>query len=135
LNFPFEMRDQKQITNVPGVSFLPFSHEAHMLTTDKDGNLTEEHNLPPSRRAYDQVRLLCDRLPQNATIGLILAVSKINPEEVKTIQPQNGLVLTYEKSIYEHWIRARPPVILVSGEYSVLNRPHKVNQTYQVLAQ
>jgi hypothetical protein len=136
LDFPFEIRDQKQITNIPGVTFLPASHEAHMELTDKDGNVTQEQNLPPSRRAYSQLRILCDRFPQHATVGLILAVSKPNPVELKTMKPQDGVVVTHENSpIYEHWVRARPNTVQIVGGYSAINRPYKINQTYQVVAQ
>jgi hypothetical protein len=135
LGFPVEIRDQRQITDVPGVSFLPVSHEGHMESIGKDGNLTQEQNLTRSQHAYTQVRVLCDRLPKNATMGLILATSKINPAEAKTVRPQDSVLLTHEDSIYEHWVRARPATVSILGGYSVTNRPYKINQTLQVIAQ
>jgi hypothetical protein len=136
MNWPLMIRDQRQITNIPGVSLLPLNRKMHVRRTDEHGKVVVEENLPDSSLSADQLRVLCDRLPKNTTIGLILAVSEPNPVMVKNLPRQNGvLVESQDSGIIRWFVRARPTKISTTGSYSVLNRPYEIKQEYKVMFQ
>ena len=123
------IRDQKQITNIPGVILIPMAHELHFKFLDKSGETKEEKNY--SNVAHDGLRVLCDRLPKKSGISLILATSTMNPA---VPIDRNGIyIVTWDFAPpFPIWIKARASNIKISGTYSVWNRPFADEITYQV---
>jgi hypothetical protein len=129
------IRDQKQVTNIPGVSVLPVAHEVHLKYVDKSGALTSETN--ESNIPHDGVRVFCDRLPKKTTIGLILATSNQNPRIEGSTSKENGIHVGFvdPASPFLIWVRARANSVRTVGEFSVLNRPFKSERSYPVSQQ
>jgi hypothetical protein len=129
------IRDQKQFTNIPGVSLLPVAHELHIRHTDLNGGLIDENNV--SHIPHDGLRVLCDKLPKKTAIGLILAVSDLNPIIKNSFTPHDGVyILPYDfPPPYAVWVHAKINSVRLSGEYSVLNRPFQIETSYPVSRQ
>jgi len=121
--YPLLIQDQKQITNLPNVSFIPRSNQIHEIFQDtgKEANLTE---LP-----HDVLRVLCARVPKHGTLSLILAVS-----DTKT-KPSAGsgvYLMIPQSDIEEPWLYGRPTKAKIELNYSVFNRPFSGEKSYPV---
>jgi hypothetical protein len=129
------IRDQKQITHVPGVSLLPKAHVVHINLVDDNGKQVGEKNKTIDH--YNEVRILCDRLPKKMTIGLIFAVSALTPKAMEAMghPPTDGILVMRLKPPFRLWMRKRVSNIGVIGDYSALNRPYDVNRQIIVMPQ
>jgi hypothetical protein len=132
------VQDQKQVTNVPGVTLIPYSHQIHIILVDDNGKTTGEQNR--SMNAYSEVRVLCDRLPKKTTVGLIFAVSDLTP---KAREVTGGVPITKEDTIvvlklmppYRMLMRKRAGAIKITGGFAVWNRPYSMDKGYIVKAE
>jgi hypothetical protein len=128
------IRDQKQITSIPGVTLVASVHQVHFNQVEPDGKTIREHNMGAS--GYDQIRVLCDRLPKKATIGLILATSMQSEKALEIMGSlKNGLTFVPIPRPFKGFARKRAPTIRITGDFSVLNRPYTVSETYPVKAE
>jgi len=128
------IRDQKQITNIAGVSLLPNAHSMHINFVDDNGKQVEERDKTIDN--YNELRLLCDRLPKKTTIGLILGVHTMTPRAIELLgRPKPGISITASKPPFRMWMRKRVPSISIKGDYSALNRPYEVERNITVMPQ
>jgi hypothetical protein len=130
------IRDQKQITSVPGVSLQPKAHVLHINLVDDSGKQVKEENKTIDH--YGEVRVLCERLPKRMTIGLIFAVSALTPQAIEALggsPPAEGIVAVRVKPPFRLWMRKRATNIVATGDYSRLIKPYEVDRKIVVTPQ